>query len=72
MQEAGVADFDGYSLFGLFAPARTSADIIRKITKTSLRWQMKRLELLHEAVPKIATIAVLLNPANPQATQLKK
>ena len=31
MQEAGVADFDGYSLFGLFAPARTSAEIIKKI-----------------------------------------
>lgn len=31
MQEAGVPEFDGYSLFGLFAPARTSAEVIKKI-----------------------------------------
>lgn len=46
MQEAGVADFDGYSLFGLFAPARTSADIIRKIhediTEMAKRPDVKR------------------------------
>ena len=46
MQEAGVADFDGYSLFGLFAPARTSADFIRKIhediTEMAKRSDVKR------------------------------
>ena len=31
MQEAGVPEFDGYSLFGLFAPSRTSAVIIKKV-----------------------------------------
>ena len=31
MQEAGVPEFDTYSMFGLFAPARTSPEIIKKI-----------------------------------------
>ena len=46
MQEAGVPEFDGYSLFGLFAPARTSADIIKKIhediTEITARPDVKR------------------------------
>ena len=31
MQEAGVPEYDAYSLFGLFAPARTSPEVIKKI-----------------------------------------
>ena len=46
MQEAGLPEFDTYSLFGLFAPARTSADIIKKIhediTKIIARPEVKR------------------------------
>src|SRR3954470_9698870 len=46
MQEAGVPDFDGYSLFGLFAPTRTSSDIIRQIhediTEVAKRPEVKR------------------------------
>ncbi len=46
MQEAGVPGFDGYSLFGLFAPARTSTDIVRKIhediTEIARRPDVKR------------------------------
>lgn len=42
----GVADFDGYSLFGLFAPARTSRDVIKiiheDITEIANRPEVKR------------------------------
>ena len=31
MQEAGVPEFDTYSMFGMFAPARTSPEVIKKI-----------------------------------------
>jgi tripartite-type tricarboxylate transporter receptor subunit TctC len=31
MQESGVTDYEAYSMFALFAPARTSPDIIKKI-----------------------------------------
>jgi tripartite-type tricarboxylate transporter receptor subunit TctC len=46
MQEAGVPDFDGYSLFGLFAPARTSPAVVHKIhediTEITTRPDVKR------------------------------
>ena len=35
MQEAGVPEFDTYSMFGLFAPARTSQRLLRKFMRTS-------------------------------------
>jgi tripartite-type tricarboxylate transporter receptor subunit TctC len=45
-KKAGLPDFDGYSLFGLFAPARTSADVIKKIhediTENTQRPDVKR------------------------------
>jgi tripartite-type tricarboxylate transporter receptor subunit TctC len=31
MQESGITDYEAYSMFALFAPARTSPDIIKKI-----------------------------------------
>ena len=37
MQEAGVAGYETYSVFGLFAPAHTPADTIRKISGRSRR-----------------------------------
>lgn len=45
MRESGIADYEAYSMFALFAPARTSPDIIRKIaadvTEIAMRPEIK-------------------------------
>jgi tripartite-type tricarboxylate transporter receptor subunit TctC len=47
MQEAGVAGYETYSVFGLFAPAQTSPDVIKKvhedITEIIMRPDIKSL-----------------------------
>ena len=47
MQEAGVSGYETQSLYGLFAPARTASDIIRKIqadlTEVTMRPDVKNL-----------------------------
>jgi tripartite-type tricarboxylate transporter receptor subunit TctC len=45
MRESGIADYEAYSMFALFAPARTSPDFIRKIaadvTEIAMRPEIK-------------------------------
>ena len=57
---------------GLVASLNRPGGNLTGVSSLNTELGPKRLELLHEAVPKIATIAVLLNPANPRAPQLSK
>ena len=57
---------------GLVASLSRPGGNLTGVTTLSAEMEPKRLELLHEVVPTAATIAVLVNPASPNAEVLSK
>jgi putative ABC transport system substrate-binding protein len=53
--------------FGLVASLRRPGGNLTGVTSLTVELGPKRLELLHEAVPTATTIALLVNPTNPNA-----
>jgi putative ABC transport system substrate-binding protein len=53
--------------FGLVSSMSRPGGNITGVTSLNVELNSKRLELLHEVVPRLSAVAVLVNPANPQA-----